>query len=52
MENAIEVRKLKREYGGFTAVDGVSLHVARGEVCGLLGTNGAGEPLRGVHDRT
>lgn len=43
MENAIEVRKLKREYGDFTAVDGVSLHVARGEVYGLLGTNGAGK---------
>lgn len=43
MENAIEVRNLKRDYGGFTAVDGVSLHVTRGEVYGLLGTNGAGK---------
>lgn len=43
MENAIEVRKLQRRYGEFTAVDGISLHVARGEAYGLLGTNGAGK---------
>ena len=43
MDNAIEARNLRRDYGGFTAVDGVSLHVARGEVYGLLGTNGAGK---------
>lgn len=43
MENTIEVRNLKRDYGDFTAVDGVSLHVTRGEVYGLLGTNGAGK---------
>lgn len=43
MENAIEVRNLQRRYGEFTAVDGISLHVARGEAYGLLGTNGAGK---------
>ena len=43
MENAIEVRNLQRRYGEFTAVDGISLHVARGETYGLLGTNGAGK---------
>ena len=43
MENVIEVDNLQRRYGEFTAVDGLSLHVARGEVYGLLGTNGAGK---------
>lgn len=43
MENAIEVQHLKRRYGDFTAVNGISLTVASGEVYGLLGTNGAGK---------
>ncbi|OFT58857.1 multidrug ABC transporter ATP-binding protein [Corynebacterium sp. HMSC05H05] len=43
MENAIEVHQLKRRYGDFTAVNEISLHVAPGEVYGLLGTNGAGK---------
>lgn len=43
MENTIEVQHLKRRYGDFTAVNDISLHVAPGEVYGLLGTNGAGK---------
>lgn len=43
MENAIEIHRLKRRYGDFTAVDEISLTVAPGEVYGLLGTNGAGK---------
>ncbi|MFD8920140.1 ABC transporter ATP-binding protein [Streptomyces sp. NPDC059569] len=40
----IEVEELRRTYaGGFTAVDGVSFSVARGELFALLGTNGAGK---------
>jgi branched-chain amino acid transport system ATP-binding protein len=30
-------------FGGITALEGVSIHVARGEVCGLIGPNGAGK---------
>ena len=34
---------LVRYYGKFRVVQGVSLHVRRGEVVGLLGPNGAGK---------
>ncbi|WP_041541960.1 ABC transporter ATP-binding protein [Catenulispora acidiphila] len=40
---AIEVREIRKEYGGVPAVDGVTLTVARGEFFGLLGPNGAGK---------
>ena len=43
MNHAIEVRNLRRDYGGYTAVDGMSLCIAPGEMYGLLGTNGAGK---------
>jgi ABC-2 type transport system ATP-binding protein len=39
----IEVRELVKTYGSFTAVDGVSLDVAPGEIHGFLGPNGAGK---------
>jgi ABC-2 type transport system ATP-binding protein len=41
--NAIEARGLTRRFGDFTAVDGISLTVAPGEVFGFLGANGAGK---------
>ena len=40
---AISARNLVRRFGKFVAVDDVSLEVARGEVFGLLGANGAGK---------
>jgi ABC-2 type transport system ATP-binding protein len=40
---AISTRKLVREFGDFTAVDGVDLDVERGEIYGFLGPNGAGK---------
>jgi ABC-2 type transport system ATP-binding protein len=40
---AVEVRELLMRYGTRTAVDGLSLTVARGEVLALLGPNGAGK---------
>src|SRR5438067_11870347 len=39
----ITVDHLKREYGDFTAVDGLSFDVASGEIVGLIGPNGAGK---------
>ena len=43
MENVIKVEQLKKEYGYFTAVKGVSFGVKEGEIFGLLGENGAGK---------
>lgn len=39
----IRVEGLVKTYGSFTAVDGVSLDVAPGEIHGFLGPNGAGK---------
>ena len=39
----IEVRDLRKEYGGFVAVEGSSFSVDRGEVFGVIGPNGAGK---------
>ena len=39
----IAVENLVKQYGSFTAVDGVSLTVAPGQIHGFLGPNGAGK---------
>jgi ABC-2 type transport system ATP-binding protein len=39
----IEIERLTKRFGSFTAVDDVSFNVARGEVLGFLGPNGAGK---------
>jgi ABC-2 type transport system ATP-binding protein len=39
----ITLERLTKRYGSFTAVDGIDLHVPRGELFGFLGPNGAGK---------
>ena len=53
----IQVRGLRKSYGGFEAVRGIDFEVRRGEVFGLLGPNGAGktttvEILEGYRERS
>lgn len=42
-EIVIKVEELSKNFKGFTAVDGLSFSVARGEIFGFLGPNGAGK---------
>jgi len=53
----VSVRDLRKSYGSFIALDGVSFDIERGETFALLGPNGAGksttiEILEGYRDRT
>lgn len=43
MAALIEIERLSKRFGAFTAVDDVSFTVDRGEVVGFLGPNGAGK---------
>ena len=43
MDNILEVDKVLKQYGDFTALNEVSLAVPRGSIYGLLGPNGAGK---------
>ena len=43
MEKVIEVNGLTKRFGDFTAVDHISFEVAKGEIFGFLGANGAGK---------
>lgn len=40
---AVHISNLRRTFGDFTAVDGISLDVRKGEIFGFLGPNGAGK---------
>ncbi|MEA3338871.1 MAG: ABC transporter ATP-binding protein [Chloroflexota bacterium] len=42
-EYAVEVVDLTKRFGDFTAVDGVTFNIQRGEIFGFLGPNGAGK---------
>lgn len=39
----VQVQNFRKTYNDFTAVDGISFEVYRGEIFGLLGPNGAGK---------
>lgn len=57
MAALLQVRNLRKTYGGLTAVDGVSFDIETGSCFGLLGPNGAGktttvEMLEGINRPT
>ena len=43
--NLLEIRNLRVNFGGFTAVDGVDLDVAAGELLGIVGESGSGKSV-------
>ena len=43
MSNIVEAKSLTKNYGSFTALDGVNLTIPRGAISGLIGPNGAGK---------
>ena len=43
MEYVLTTEKLSKRYSRFTALDGLSMHVPKGAVYGLVGRNGAGK---------
>jgi branched-chain amino acid transport system ATP-binding protein len=43
MTALLEVRNISKRFGGFVALDGISLSVAQGERLGLIGPNGSGK---------
>ena len=42
-EIALEIRDLKKHFGGIKAVDGCTFEVPRGKISGLIGPNGSGK---------
>ena len=45
MTSLLEVRNLRVDFGGFTAVDGVDLALGAGEVLGIVGESGSGKSV-------
>jgi ABC-2 type transport system ATP-binding protein len=43
MKHAIHIENLVKRFGAVTALDGLTLDIAEGEIFGLLGPNGAGK---------
>ena len=43
MNSLLEIQNLSKNFGGFTALDGVSVEIGKGERFGLIGPNGSGK---------
>jgi ABC-2 type transport system ATP-binding protein len=41
--NLVEIQGLEKHFGEIPAVDGIDMHIEKGEILGLLGPNGAGK---------
>lgn len=39
----LEINNVTKKFGNFTALDGVSLSINKGEIYGFIGPNGAGK---------
>ena len=53
--NLLEINSVTKKFGGFTAVDNVSLKINRGDIRFIIGPNGAGKStlfkmIIGVHN--
>ncbi len=53
----LDVQKLTMRFGGLTAVDGVELHIERGQIFSVIGPNGAGKTtvfnvITGIYEPT
>lgn len=42
-EQVLEIENLRKDFGGLTAIDGLSMNIARESITGLIGPNGAGK---------
>ena len=47
--NYVEFRNIRKAFVGVQALDGISFRANGGEVCALLGENGAYFPITSVH---
>jgi ABC-type multidrug transport system ATPase subunit len=43
VDNVIDVHDLRKNFGNLKVVEGLTLQVAKGEICGFLGANGSGK---------
>lgn len=43
MKTILKINNLTKNFGGFTAVNGLTFHIEKGNVYGLLGPNGSGK---------
>ena len=44
LANVLEIQNVTKRFGNLVAVRDVSLNVAKGEMCAIIGPNGAGRP--------